>query len=60
MNPEIPDKIERVKAFLDKQSRESDIPDIQYFVMDSNHIIFNYAGGLADIKNLLHTLSQKE
>lgn len=60
MNQEISDKRERVNAFLNAQTRESDIPGIQYVVVDSNQIIYDYAGGLADIKNLLQTLSQKE
>jgi len=51
MNQTIPDRNQKVKAFLDTQTNESDIPGIQYIVMDSSHIIFDYFGGLADIKN---------
>ena len=51
MNQTIPDKHQRVKTLLDEQTSESDIPGIQYIVMDSSRIIFDYAGGLANIKN---------
>jgi CubicO group peptidase (beta-lactamase class C family) len=51
MNQEIPEKSQKVKAFLDKETSESVIPGIQYIIMDSSRLIFNYAGGLADIKN---------
>jgi CubicO group peptidase (beta-lactamase class C family) len=53
MNPEILDKSEKVKTFLINQTGESEIPGIQYIVMDSSHLIFDFAGGLADIKNQL-------
>ncbi len=40
-----------VKAYIDKGIGEGNIPGIQYIVMDSNRIIFEYANGWADIKN---------
>ncbi len=39
------------KDYLDKQTGEGNIPGIQYTVMDSDRIIFEYVGGWADIKN---------
>jgi hypothetical protein len=41
---------QKVKDFLDAQISKSDISGILYIVMDSNRIIFEYAGGWADIK----------
>ena len=51
MNQSIPNKSFKVKTFLDAQTSKSDIPGIQYILMDSNRIIFEYSGGWADIKN---------
>lgn len=44
-------RVTTVKDYLDKQTGEGNIPGIQYIVMDSDGIIFEYAGGWADIKN---------
>jgi D-alanyl-D-alanine carboxypeptidase len=51
MNQSIPDTNQKVEAFLDEQTGEDVIPGIQYIVLDSNRIFFDYAGGLADIEN---------
>ncbi len=40
-----------MKDYIDKQTRDGNIPGIQYIVMDSDRIIFEYADGWADIKN---------
>ncbi len=45
------DKNQKVRYVLDEHINRSDIPGIQYTVMDSDRVIFEYAGGWADIKN---------
>jgi CubicO group peptidase (beta-lactamase class C family) len=44
-------KNQKVKTVLDAHISKSDIPGIQYIVMDSDRVIFEYAGGWADIEN---------
>lgn len=42
---------EKVEEYLDKQISRSMTPRIQYIVMNSNQLIFKYAGGWADLTN---------
>ena len=51
MNKSITNKNERVKDFLDTEISELNTPGVQYLVLSSDNIIFEYSGGLADIKN---------
>ena len=44
----IEDNEKRVKDFLDRYSR-SEVPGIQYVVVNANELIFQFSGGLADI-----------
>ena len=39
----------KVKTYLDKKTSTSKIPGIQYLILNSNEIIFEYMGGWADI-----------
>jgi CubicO group peptidase (beta-lactamase class C family) len=41
----------KVKNVLDAHVDKSDMPGIQYIVMDSDRVIFEFAGGWADIEN---------
>lgn len=51
MNQAMRDRDERVNSFLDEHTSKSRIPGIQYMIVDSDQIIFQYTGGWADIKN---------
>ena len=51
MNQAVQDRNERVGGFLDEHITKSRIPGIQYMIMDPDQVIFQYAGGWADIKN---------
>jgi CubicO group peptidase (beta-lactamase class C family) len=47
------DPVRAVTQFLDDQVGDSDIPGIQYVIVDSTGILLEYYGGFADIKNRL-------
>jgi CubicO group peptidase (beta-lactamase class C family) len=51
MNNKIPDRSARAKHYLEEHTAKSDIPGIQYVVVDSQQTIFSFSGGWADIKN---------
>lgn len=43
------DPKERVAEFLDRQIKASNIPGIQYLIVDANSIQFQYSGGVLDV-----------
>lgn len=51
MTSSITNKNNKIEDFLDSHINRSNIPGIQYLVMDSHQIIFEYAGGWADLKS---------
>ena len=47
------DPVKSITLFLQDQIRDSDIPGIQYVMVDAGSTLINYAGGFSDIKNQL-------
>ena len=50
MDERLPDRTERVRAYLSALVAQSKVPGIQYLVMDSTRTLFEYDGGWADIR----------
>ena len=51
INNEIKDMNERLNSFLDNKIEKNDFPGIQYIVVDSNQVLYSYAGGYSDVIN---------
>jgi PBP1b-binding outer membrane lipoprotein LpoB len=51
INKEIKDMKKRLDSFLDNEIERNAFPGIQYIVVDSDHIIYSYAGGCSDVIN---------
>lgn len=52
LNSEIPrDRNEFTQISLESEIAKGKIPGIQYLVLDSTHVLFEYSGGWADIRN---------
>ncbi len=51
INKEIMDMNERLDSFLDNKVERNEFPGIQYIVVDSDQIIYSYAGGFSDVIN---------
>jgi len=49
MNREIPERNSRVQEFIDRALAANKFPGLQYLVLAPDSILFNYAGGFADI-----------
>jgi len=49
MNDRIPTRSERARAYLDALVADSRTPGIQYLVVDSTRVVFEYDGGWADL-----------
>jgi len=50
MDERLPDRTDRVRAYLSALVAQSKVPGIQYLVMDSTRTLFEYDGGWADIR----------
>jgi CubicO group peptidase (beta-lactamase class C family) len=51
INKEIKDMNKRLDSFLNNKIERNEFPGIQYIVVDSDHIIYSYAGGYSDVIN---------
>ncbi|HOD13560.1 MAG TPA: serine hydrolase domain-containing protein [Spirochaetota bacterium] len=50
MNHDIQNRDVRIRDFIAKRLASNDFPGLQYIVVSPESILFNYSGGLADIK----------
>ena len=51
LNNTIKDPRQRISQFLNDQTENSDLPGVQYVLVDSNDILMEYVSGYSDIQN---------